>query len=48
MIQGVEMSAWDKERNRKVHIICYAPKNRTGLRGSALNPVRSENPVLRK
>ena len=26
IIQGVEMSAWDKKRNRKVHILCYAPK----------------------
>ncbi len=27
MIQGVEMSAWDKERNAKVHMLCYAPRN---------------------
>ncbi len=27
MIQGVEMSAWDKERGQKVHILCYAPRN---------------------
>ena len=26
-IQGVEMSAWDKERGQKVHVLCYAPRN---------------------
>ena len=36
MIQGVEMSAWDKERNRKVHIICYAPKKPDRLEGLCL------------
>ena len=36
MIQGVEMSAWDKERNRKVHIICYAPKKPDRLQGLCL------------
>ncbi len=25
-IPGVELSAWDKTRNRKVHILCYAPQ----------------------
>ena len=25
MIHGVELSAWDKERSKKVHILCYAP-----------------------
>jgi predicted metal-dependent phosphoesterase TrpH len=36
MIQGVEMSAWDKERNRKVHILCYAPKKPDRLEGLCL------------
>ena len=36
MIQGVEMSAWDKVRNRKVHIICYAPKKPDRLEGLCL------------
>ena len=36
MIQGVEMSAWDKERNRKVHIICYVPKKPDRLEGLCL------------
>ena len=36
MIQGVEMSAWDKERNRRVHIICYAPKKPDRLEGLCL------------
>lgn len=36
IIQGVEMSAWDKERNRKVHILCYAPKKPDRLEGLCL------------
>ena len=36
MIQGVEMSAWDKERNQKVHIICYAPQKPDRLEGLCL------------
>ncbi len=36
MIQGVEMSAWDKERKRKVHIICYAPQKPDRLEGLCL------------
>lgn len=36
MIQGVEMSAWDKVRNRKVHVICYAPKKPDRLEGLCL------------
>lgn len=27
VIQGVEMSAWDKERQSKVHMLCYVPRN---------------------
>lgn len=36
VIQGVEMSAWDKERNQKVHILCYAPKKPDRLEGLCL------------
>lgn len=36
IIQGVEMSAWDKKRNRKVHILCYAPKKPNRLEGLCL------------
>lgn len=36
MIQGVEMSAWDKSRNKKVHIICYAPQKPDRLEGLCL------------
>ena len=36
IVQGVEMSAWDKERNRKVHILCYAPKKPDRLEGLCL------------
>ena len=33
IIQGVELSAWDKARNSKVHILCYAPKKPDRLEG---------------
>lgn len=33
VIPGVEMSAWDKARGRKVHILCYAPKKPDRLEG---------------
>jgi len=36
VIQGVEMSAWDKDRNQKVHILCYAPKKPDRLEGLCL------------
>ena len=36
VIQGVELSAWDKKRNRKVHILCYAPKKPDRLEGLCL------------
>ncbi|MFR0880200.1 MAG: PHP domain-containing protein [Oscillospiraceae bacterium] len=36
MIHGVEMSAWDKQRNSKVHILCYAPKKPDRLEGLCL------------
>ncbi len=32
-IPGVELSAWDKVRNRKVHILCYAPQKPDRLEG---------------
>ena len=33
MIAGVELSAWDKKRNSKVHILCYAPQKPDRLEG---------------
>lgn len=36
VIPGVELSAWDKERNRKVHILCYAPQKPDRLEGLCL------------
>ena len=36
IIQGVELSAWDKARNSKVHILCYAPKKPDRLEGLCL------------
>ena len=36
ILQGVEMSAWDKERGKKVHILCYAPKKPDRLEGLCL------------
>lgn len=33
MIPGVELSAWDMTRNRKVHILCYAPQKPDRLEG---------------
>lgn len=32
-IPGVELSAWDKKRSRKVHILCYAPQKPDRLEG---------------
>ena len=32
-IPGVELTAWDKERNKKVHILCYAPQKPDRLEG---------------
>ena len=26
MLLGVELSAWDRERGRKVHVLCYNPQ----------------------
>ncbi len=36
IIHGVELSAWDKERKRKVHILCYDPKKPDRLEGLCL------------
>ncbi|MBE6862853.1 MAG: PHP domain-containing protein [Ruminococcus sp.] len=36
ILRGVELSAWDKERQRKVHILCYAPKKPDRLEGLCL------------
>ena len=36
IIQGVELSAWDKKRSQKVHILCYAPKKPDRLEGLCL------------
>ena len=33
MLPGVELSAWDKQRGRKVHILCYAPQKPDRLEG---------------
>lgn len=33
ILPGVELSAWDKERNRKVHILCYSPQKPDRLEG---------------
>ena len=36
ILRGVELSAWDKERNSKVHILCYAPQKPDRLEGLCL------------
>lgn len=36
ILHGVELSAWDKERNSKVHILCYAPQKPDRLEGLCL------------
>ena len=36
IIPAVELSAWDKARNRKVHILCYAPQKPERLEGLCL------------
>lgn len=33
ILHGVELSAWDKDRNSKVHILCYAPQKPDRLEG---------------
>lgn len=35
-LPGVELSAWDKQRGRKVHILCYAPQKPDRLEGLCL------------
>lgn len=36
ILKGVELSAWDKKRNCKVHILCYAPRKPDRLEGLCL------------
>ncbi len=36
VIPGVELSAWDKDRGRKVHILCYLPAKPDRLEGLCL------------
>lgn len=36
ILHGVELSAWDKERGRKVHVLCYAPQKPDRLEGLCL------------
>lgn len=36
VIPGVELSAWDKVRNEKVHILCYSPQKPDRLEGLCL------------
>ncbi len=36
IIPGVELSAWDKTRNSKVHILCYSPQKPDRLEGLCL------------
>lgn len=36
IIPGVELSAWDKTRNSKVHILCYLPQKPDRLEGLCL------------
>ncbi|WP_019678872.1 PHP domain-containing protein [Ruminococcus flavefaciens] len=36
ILHGVELSAWDKARNSKVHILCYAPSKPNRLEGLCL------------
>src|SRR5574344_1593322 len=36
VIPGVELSAWDKTRNSKVHILCYLPHKPDRLEGLCL------------
>jgi len=36
VIPGVELSAWDKTRNSKVHILCYSPQKPDRLEGLCL------------
>ena len=36
ILPGVELSAWDKERSSKVHILCYCPRKPDRLEGLCL------------
>ncbi len=44
IIPGVELSAWDKKRDMKVHILCYAPQKPDRLEGLCIKScnIRSE------
>lgn len=44
IIPAVELSAWDKKRNMKVHILCYAPQKPDRLEGLCIKSctIRSE------
>lgn len=45
VIPAVELSAWDKKRDSKVHILCYAPQKPDRLEGLCLKSckIRSES-----
>ncbi|MDE7105148.1 MAG: PHP domain-containing protein [Ruminococcus sp.] len=36
ILRGIELSAWDKKRSSKVHILCYAPQKPDRLEGLCL------------
>ncbi|MFT3952581.1 MAG: PHP domain-containing protein [Oscillospiraceae bacterium] len=40
VIPAAELSAWDKKRNAKVHILCYAPHKPDRLEGTLHEVVR--------
>jgi len=42
-LPGVELSAWDKLRNRKVHILCYAPQKPDRLEGVCMKSCEIRN-----
>jgi hypothetical protein len=48
MLHGVELSAWDRERGRKVHVLCYNPQKPDRLEVLCLNAVKSVNRLQRK
>ena len=45
ILHGVELSAWDKERGRKVHVLCYNPQKPDRLEGLCLKccEIRKQN-----
>ena len=48
ILPGVELSAWDKERSRKVHILCYAPAKPDRLEGLCLKSCEIRKEVSRE